>query len=133
MRTNNLLFLSAVVLAIIVVPWFSTSIHGGETINKIRPEITLPAYKSDAARAIEAYERMMNRYMTITERNLAGIDREVRDVAKKLDAVDRKLAELSTKLTRVEKALGIEQPQDHTGKTNDSKEDRRSKKKRRKK
>lgn len=130
MRTkrNKNLFAVAAVLIVLIAVCFSTSIQGRERSYELKPRITLPEYKTDTARVIGAYERMMNRFINLTERNLTGIDREVQGIAGTLDSIDCKLRELSARTARIEKALGIEQPkkpvkkdiadetQDHTDK-----------------
>jgi len=109
MRSRNLLAVAAGLVCCVVVVWLSTSIQGGEKTYEVRPQITLPEYRSDTARAIDAYERLMDRYMGLTERNLTGIGTGLKGVVKKLDSIDAKLTELSTRMARIEKALGIEQ------------------------
>ncbi|RKY24914.1 MAG: hypothetical protein DRP62_02645 [Planctomycetota bacterium] len=105
---KTLLVVTAGLAALIIVVWSSTSIQGVDY--EVKPEITIPEYRTDAARAIDAYERIMNRYMDVTERNLDRIGADVRGIVRKLDSVDNKLTELSVRMTRIEKALGIEQP-----------------------
>ncbi len=108
-QNKNLLAVAAVLIVLIAV-CFSTSIQGRERSYELKPRITLPEYKTDTARVIGAYERMMDRFMNLTERNLTGIDREVQGIARKLDSIDSRLRELSARTARIEKALGIEQP-----------------------
>jgi len=111
MRTNrNLLAVAAGLVGCVVLIWLSTSIQGGERTYEVRPYISVPEYRTDTARAVDAYERLMERYMDLTEGNLFGIDREVGSIAKKLDSIDNKLTQLSRRMARIEKALGIEQP-----------------------
>jgi hypothetical protein len=110
MRTNkNLLVIAAGLVACIIVVWSSSSIQGGNY--EVKPEITIPAYRTDAARAIDAYERTMNRYMNMAERNLSRISFDVQGISRKLDSIENKLTELSTRIAGIEKALGIEQPE----------------------
>jgi len=110
MITNkNLLAITTGLVACVVVVWLSTSIQGRERTYEVQPQITIPEYRTDAARAIDAYERLMERYMDLTESNLTRIGIDVRDVVKKLDSIDGKLTELSARMARIEKALGIEQ------------------------
>lgn len=90
-----------------VVAWFSTS--GLSRTYEIRPEIILPEYKSDSSRAIDSYERMMNRFMDITEENLIWIGSDIKTVTTKLDSIENKLTELCVKMARIEGALGIAQ------------------------
>lgn len=110
MRVNkNFLALAAAVVCCIIVVWFSTSIQGDTKTYKVEPEITLPEYRTDAARAIDAYERLMERYMDLTGKNLFMVAGDVKDVAKKLDSIEHKLTELCTRIAGIEKALDIRQ------------------------
>lgn len=124
MRTNrNLLAIAAGLVACVVVVWFSaTSIQGVEKTYEVQPQITLPEYRTDAARAIDAYERLMERYMDLTERNLIGIRMDLKRTVEKLGSIDDKLIKLSARMARIEKALGIEQSGRPAGKKSRFKE-----------
>ena len=106
---RNLIIASAIIVCCIVVVWFSASIQGSQKSYEVQPHITIPEYKTDAARAIDAYERLMDRYMDLTEKNIFRIDTDIQEVAKKLDSIDNKLTKLSTRISGIEKALGIKQ------------------------
>ncbi|HSW02804.1 MAG TPA: hypothetical protein VLI39_21750 [Sedimentisphaerales bacterium] len=74
----------------------------------------VPAAQSDAARAIDAYERLMERHMDLTERRLADFSADLRVLATRFDSFDAKVTALDAKLTqinqhvaRIEKHLGI--------------------------
>ena len=111
MRTKKGLFSVAAGLIVCVgLVWYSGVIVGYERTYEIRPEIRLPEHRSDAARAIDAYERLMERYMSLSEWNLNGINANLRTVMTKLDLIDGKLGGLSERIARIEKALGIEPP-----------------------
>ena len=111
MITNkNLFAVGAVVVCCITVVWFSTSIQGDTKTYELRPQISIPEYRTDAVRAIDAYERLMERYMDLTERNSIGISADLKEVIKKLYSIDDKLTELSARIARIEKTFGIEQP-----------------------
>ena len=110
MITNkNLFAVGAVVVCCITVVWFSTSIQGDPKTYELRPQISIPEYRTDAIRAIDAYERLMERYMDLTERNSIGISADLKEVIKKLYSIDDKLTELSARIARIEKTFGIEQ------------------------
>jgi hypothetical protein len=107
-ENKNLLAVGAVLIACLIVVLMSGSIQGSRKHYDVKPEITLPPYQNDTTRIIDAYERMMDRFIDLTESNLTGIDTDVKDIAKKLVLIDCKLTELSTRMARIEKALGIE-------------------------
>ena len=66
--------------------------------------ITTPEYRTDAGLAIDAYERLMERYADLAEAQL--MDCQV--IAEKMDSLDAKISDLSTRIARIEKALGID-------------------------
>jgi len=111
MTTNkNLLAVGAAVVCCITAVWFSTSIQGNPKTYELQPNLTVPEYRTDAVRAIDAYERLMERYMDLTERSSIRIDADLKEVIKKLRTIDDKLTELSARIARIEETLGIEQP-----------------------
>jgi len=115
MKTNkNLLAVLAGLVACAVVVWFSTSSQGGERTYEVHPYITTPEYRTDAARAIDAYERLMDRYMDLTERNLNRIATNIRGISGKLDSIDVKLKDLFAQMMRIEKVLGADRPKPST-------------------
>ncbi len=120
-ETKHLLVLGAILTVSLILIVFSGSIRGVEKSYEINPEITLPESRTDAARAIDAYERVMDRFMNLTERNFIGINTDVKDIATKLASIDYRLTELSTRMARIEKALGIEQPKEPVEKTSEAK------------
>ena len=107
--SKNLLAVAAVLVCCTIAVLFSTSIHGGQKTYEVKPQITIPEYRTDAARAIDAYERLMERYMDLTERNIFSVGADVRDIVKRLDSIDGKLTELSSRIAKIEKVLGVEQ------------------------
>ncbi len=110
------ILLFAGLAGLVTVIWYYATIVRGEVTYDLRPEvrphIRLPEYRSDAARAIDAYERLMNRYMSLTERNLQQVNTTLLGVDKKLDSINFKLAALSGRISRIEKALGIKPPEE---------------------
>jgi hypothetical protein len=111
MRTKKgLLAVVAAFVCCAILVWFSVSIYGGQKTYEVEPQIAIPEYRTDAARAIDAYEHLMERQMDITEGNLSRIGVDLKGVAERLDSIDSRLIELSTRIARIEKKLGIEQP-----------------------
>ena len=109
MITNkNLLAAAALIVCCITVIWFSTISQGSPITYEVRPRISLPEYKTDTVRAIDAYEQLMERYMNLTERNSIRIDSDLKEVIKRLDSINYKLTELSFRIAKIEKRLGIE-------------------------
>jgi len=96
-KNKNLLVAAAALVCCITLVWFSASIRGDQKTYELRPQITVPEYKTDVARIIDAYERLMERYMNLTEGNLTGIGADLNAVTRKLDSMDAKLAELSAR------------------------------------
>ncbi len=108
-KNKNLLAIAAVAVCCITVIWFSTTTQGGPKTYEIQPRISVPNYKTDTVRAIDAYERLMERYMNMTERSSTRIDRDLKEVIKKLDSINEKLTKLTFRIARIEKTFDIEE------------------------
>ena len=101
---KNLLVIGTVVVICFVVAQLAASIPERGRAYEVEPVITTPEYKTDAGRAIDAYERMMERYMNLAETHLI----DCQAVTQKLDSLDAKIDDISKRLARIEKAMGIE-------------------------
>ena len=111
MKTNrNILAVFAVIIACSVVVWLSATLRGGQKTYEIQPHLTIPEYKTDLARVMDAYERLMERYLDLTEQNQSMVGTDLKYVVTTLDSIDGRLAEFSARIARIETALGIEQP-----------------------
>ena len=108
-RKNLFAVIAGLLACCTVLVWVSTTTGGREEIYEVRPEVAIPEYRTDAARAIDAYERLMERYLDLTEGNLVRVGRDMQSVLNKLDSVERELTGLSARMGRIEKSLGIEQ------------------------
>jgi len=105
-ESKNLLAV-CMIMVVCLVAWWASSIQGGVRKFEIKPEISLPESRTDAVRAIDAYESVTNRLMDMTERNLAGIHAEVKDISRMLVTIDTKLTELSKRMSKMEEALVV--------------------------
>jgi hypothetical protein len=111
MKTNrNTLAILAAIIACSVLVWLSASIQGSQKTYEIHPNIAMTEYKTDLTRITDAYERLMERYLDMTERNLSTFGTDLNYVATKLDSIDGQLIEMTARIARIEAALGIEQP-----------------------
>jgi hypothetical protein len=105
---KNLLAVAVLLVCCITVTWLSTT-KGEPKTYEIQPRISVPGYKTDIVHALDAYERLMERYMNMTERNSIRIDKDLKEIIRKLDAINDKLTRLSLRITRIEKTFGIEE------------------------
>lgn len=95
------------VLFVGVLVWFAGSLRGEQDYD-VRPEISVPEYKSDAARAIDAYEKMMNRYMDLTESQFKNVALDNQRTFEKLLEMQTEIARIDMRLERIEQKLGLE-------------------------
>ncbi len=99
------------------IVWVGSRTDAAEKVYEIRPEAMLGAYRSDSDRVMDAYERLMDRYMSLVEGNLSNMGTDVGGVVKKLNSIERKIDKLGTRIGRIEKALNIQPPKPQTKKT----------------
>jgi len=112
MRSNRRTYVAilAVIIGIVVLT-LSTSVGQNRRNYDVEAQVyTTPEYRTDASRAIDAYERVMERYMDATEQGFAGIAADLGAVATRLESIDARLAKLDERLERIERHLGILPP-----------------------
>jgi hypothetical protein len=95
------------ILFIGVLVWFAGSLRGEQDYD-VRPEISVPEYKTDAARAIDAYEKMMNRYMDLTESQFKNVALDNQKTFEKLLEIKTDIARIDMRLERIEQKMGLE-------------------------
>ena len=112
MNSSNRLYLAVLAAGgLSVVFGLSTSVGRSSRPYEVEAQVyTTPEYRTDATRAIDAYERVMQRYMDVTERNFADVLSYTGAIAARLDAIDVKLAGLDQRVERIERHLGILPP-----------------------
>ena len=111
MKQNRKLQIAAAVLGLgLVVLGLSTSTGQDRRGNyEVEAEVYgMPAYQSDAARAIEAYERLSERYMNLAERVLAQSTEGDKFLLAQLRTLDDRLERIDARLARIENQLGIQ-------------------------
>lgn len=110
MKTNrNKLAVLIAIIACSVLVWLSASIEGGQRTYEIHPNVTMPEYKTDLTRITDAYERLMERYLDLTEQNQSLVTEDLKYAVTTLDSINSRMAELTARIARIETALGIDQ------------------------
>ena len=97
-----------VLCAVILVGGAMTLFGAEEKTYEIHPEVALGSYQTDTMRVMDAYERLMDRYMNLVEVNLQDMSRGNQTTFKKLESIEAKLDALGMRMSRIEKALNIE-------------------------
>jgi hypothetical protein len=107
-RGRIILVIGVVTVICLIAAAVSTAIPDNGKKYDIDTIVDVPEYKTDAARAIDAYERLMDRYMDLSEKLISQVGGDCQSVSTKLDSLDSRLVDISTRLSRIEKALGID-------------------------
>jgi hypothetical protein len=121
--SKSLWIVAAIITCVGIAVLFSGSLQGGQNTYELQPNLSIPEYKTDTARAIEAYERLMDRYMDLTGSHLSTVGMDLRNVVTKLDSIDDRLKEMETRMARIERALGADKESELVGKDLESKAD----------
>ena len=108
---KNLFGTGLLVLCAVMIAGGAMTLFGAEDKTyEIHPEIAVGPYQSETIRIMNAYERLMDRYMNMVEVNLQDMSRGSQTTVKKLESIEAKLDAMSIRMGRIEKALGIESP-----------------------
>jgi hypothetical protein len=105
MQNRKLVATLLVVVVSLAAISFVTSIQAGEKKYEVRPDISIPFPRTEASHAIDSYERMMERFMDMTDRNLSGVGSDVKSVQKELSLMNIRLLDISMRIEAIEKTL----------------------------
>lgn len=101
-------FITVVVCATSV--WLAVS-YGVEKTVEVQ-SYNLPEYRSDTARAIDAYQQMINRMLDDNNLNWEMVRKQLNTINSKLDTVLSELDNISGRIARIEKKMGIDGSED---------------------
>jgi septal ring factor EnvC (AmiA/AmiB activator) len=75
---------------------------------EVNTHYELPEYRTDAARAIDAQEKLMNRMLDGYEHNNEVIQQQLDTINTKLDKILSNLDNISQRIAKIETKMGIE-------------------------
>jgi hypothetical protein len=104
MKKKVIVIILAGVVICLAVSRLAVSVGERGRSYEIQPMVTLPEYGGEAGRTIDAYERLMERYMDLAETRIS----ECNESRQKLDSIDSKIDRISERLAKIEKAMGID-------------------------
>ena len=104
-QNRHILTLTIIFAVSILVISFYPSLQGGQNYKEVQPEINVNRYLTDNTQPKDAYERLMDRYIDLLEKN---ISEDLETTTKNIESIEAKLTELCERTARIEKALGIE-------------------------
>ncbi|AQT67269.1 hypothetical protein STSP2_00412 [Anaerohalosphaera lusitana] len=79
---------------------------------EVTPDITIEPRRSDVVEVVQAYERLMDRYMGMVEQNMSVIGTDVASNVQTLNTIAAQVDTINARLERIEQALDIEQPEE---------------------
>ena len=91
----------------LIVLWVCTTVEAANYSSEVYTRISTPEYVTDAGRAINAYERMMDRYMDMTSKDLMALSSNSAQMVVRMDRIEAKLDKVLQSQARIEKALGV--------------------------
>jgi hypothetical protein len=107
-RNRRIHRIAGAILVALIVLGLSTSTGRDRKIYEVDAQVySVPTTQSDAARAISAYERLMERHMDLTERNLTNLAADLKVLGEMFDHIDDRLTQMDWRLARIERHLGV--------------------------
>ena len=109
-RKSTLAAILVVLVSAALVSWSYDGAPHRSHRYEVRTSVRNPEVRSDAARAIDAYERLMERTLDLTHANLMSAQSELQTISHRLARLEVTVAELKASLGRIERAVGSAPP-----------------------
>ena len=102
---KSLVLLVGCVLAI----WFGSATDAANRTYELHPEVGVGVGgpQTNTVMVLDAYERLMDNYMSLIQSNLNGMTGDMSQAAKQINSMDRKLDNIAIRMARIERALNI--------------------------
>lgn len=88
---RNIITTTIIIIACIATFWLSTS-DAVERSVEVQPRYSLPENRTDTARAIDAYQQMINRMLDNQERSAAATQAQLQEIIIRMDRIEKLLA-----------------------------------------
>lgn len=103
--TKNLLLLGGFGAAM----WLGSISPAANKTYELSPDIpTSYQNPSNTVMVLDAYERLMDNYMSLVQSNLNAMSGDVGESAKILAGIDRKIENINIRMSRIERALNLQ-------------------------
>jgi len=87
--------------------WLGSFSGAANKTYEIRPNVPV-AYQNNTVAVLDAYERLMDKYMSMVQTNLHAMAGDLSQATRQLSAIDRKLDNLAIRIARIERGLNIQ-------------------------
>ena len=74
---------------------------------ELHPEIGMTSPQTNTVMVLDAYERLMDNYMSLVQSNLNAMSGDMTQATKQLGSIDRKLDNIAVRMAQIERALNL--------------------------
>jgi hypothetical protein len=89
--------------------WIGSGSDAANKTYEVRPQIEMGTgpYGSNTVMVLDAYERLMDNYMSLVQGNMVRMSEDVSQGRKQLGMIERKIDNLAVRMARIERALNL--------------------------
>ena len=97
-----------VLIGCVLAVWLGSATDAANRTYELRPEVGLGGTRTNTVMVLDAYERLMDNYMSLIQSNLNGMTGDMSQTTKQINSMDRKLDNIAIRMARIERALNIQ-------------------------
>jgi hypothetical protein len=87
--------------------WLGSGTDAAKRTYELHPEIGMATPQTNTVMVLDAYERLMDNYMSLVQSNLNAMSGDMTQATKQLGSIDRKLDNLAVRMAQIERALNL--------------------------
>lgn len=87
--------------------WLGSWTDAANKRYEIHPDLGMESPQTNTVMVLDAYERLMDNYMSLVQSNLNAMSGDMTQATKQLGSIDRKLDNLAVRIAQIERALNL--------------------------
>lgn len=98
---------TVILIGCVLAIWFGSWTDAAKKTYEIHPDLGMGAPQTNTVMVLDAYERLMDNYMSLVQSNLNTMTGDMAQATRQLTSIDRKIDNLAIRFARIERALNL--------------------------
>lgn len=96
-----------IMIGCVLAIWLGSWTDAANKTYELHPDIGMTSPQTNTVMVLDAYERLMDNYMSLVQSNLSAMTGDMTQATKQLGSIERKLDNLAVRMAQIERSLNL--------------------------